>query len=320
MGRGGGLGRGQIGENRPEQPQHLIAVPCPSVLTPPARPHPIRVPTHTAVFNFPPVSPDLFYWVIAGIALVRSPAQGLLSNATDPNGDAVSIASYSPPANGVLKLNLNTCAFNFTPAAGYVGTVDFTFNLQDAGAQQLLATTVTLDIRERRARGGMAAAATYALRSILSPAATACRRAKAVVRCRRSFARAQTPCPLCPGIPLKFRTWPRARFQDVPTYPSHTPPNDGTLAPPGTSCPSAMFQDSTSCTPCSANCSACTAAAVCTTCISPAVLRGGSSCGKHLPVKAAAILFVSFDVIRTYSVLVPNYCGERRQPNDVYFF
>lgn len=105
----------------------------------------------TAVYNFPPTSPDLFYYAIAGAMLVRSAAQGLLSNATDPNGDAISIASYTLPANGFLRLNLNTGSFSFTPTAGYVGSDSFTFNLQDGSAQQLVATTVTLDIREQRA-------------------------------------------------------------------------------------------------------------------------------------------------------------------------
>lgn len=102
------------------------------------------------VINRPPASPDLFYYVIAGAPLVRSAAQGLLSKATDPDGDAVSINGYTSPAHGLLSgVNLNTGAFSFTPTAGYVGTDSFTFNLKDARGQNVL-VTVTLDIREQQ--------------------------------------------------------------------------------------------------------------------------------------------------------------------------
>jgi hypothetical protein len=61
---------------------------------------------------------------------VSSPSQGLLAGAYDPNGDPMSIASYTQPANGSVTVNPNG-TFTYTPAPGYAGPDSFTFTVTD---------------------------------------------------------------------------------------------------------------------------------------------------------------------------------------------
>ena len=55
-----------------------------------------------------------------------APAPGVLTNASDPNGLAISAVLLSNPENGTVALNADG-SFTYTPNSGFIGTDSFTF-------------------------------------------------------------------------------------------------------------------------------------------------------------------------------------------------
>jgi VCBS repeat-containing protein len=69
-----------------------------------------------------------------------TPASGdLRNNATDADGDALTFATATPPAHGVLVLNANG-TYTYTPAANFNGSDSFTYTVTDADGAASTAT------------------------------------------------------------------------------------------------------------------------------------------------------------------------------------
>jgi hypothetical protein len=68
----------------------------------------------------------------------------VLSLASDPNGDALSVSSVTQGANGSVVINPNGTV-TYTPNSGFVGTDTFTYTITDPNGHQTVATaTVTV--------------------------------------------------------------------------------------------------------------------------------------------------------------------------------
>ena len=79
--------------------------------------------------NDAPAAVDDAYSVVRGSELnVAEP--GVLLNDTDPDGDAISAYLVSSVASGALTFNTNG-SFDYVPAVGYTGAVNFTYALLD---------------------------------------------------------------------------------------------------------------------------------------------------------------------------------------------
>jgi surface-anchored protein len=76
------------------------------------------------------------------------PAPGVLSNDSDPQGEALTavLVTAPNPAHGTVTLTANG-SFTFTPAAGFVGTATFTYKANDGNADSNVAT-VTITVAE----------------------------------------------------------------------------------------------------------------------------------------------------------------------------
>jgi hypothetical protein len=59
-------------------------------------------------------------------------APGLLANDLDPNGDAIVVTSFNPPANGTLTRIVTTGAFTYEPDPGFTGSDAFSYRIRDA--------------------------------------------------------------------------------------------------------------------------------------------------------------------------------------------
>jgi hypothetical protein len=58
-------------------------------------------------------------------------ATDVLSNDTDPDGDALSVTGASNAVNGTVSYSAQNNAFTFTPTAGYTGTASFSYTVTD---------------------------------------------------------------------------------------------------------------------------------------------------------------------------------------------
>lgn len=70
------------------------------------------------------------------------PAPGVLANDTDPEGNAFTVASNTPPGNGSLVINADG-SFAYTPNAGFTGTDSFTYTLSDGGDSATVSLVVS---------------------------------------------------------------------------------------------------------------------------------------------------------------------------------
>ena len=93
--------------------------------------------------NHPPVAQGDFYSVNEDTALMVT-APGVLSNDSDPDGNALAAGLVTSPAHGTLTLNSNG-GFVYTPAANYNGTDSFTYQASD-GVTNSTTATVTITV------------------------------------------------------------------------------------------------------------------------------------------------------------------------------
>lgn len=83
---------------------------------------------------------------VAGHALTRTAATGLLANDTDADSDALHVSpGNTNPAHGTLSVS-GTGAFTYTPTAGYAGPDSFTYRPADYGLTGS-ATTVSFTVQ-----------------------------------------------------------------------------------------------------------------------------------------------------------------------------
>ncbi|MEO8012234.1 MAG: Ig-like domain-containing protein, partial [Dokdonella sp.] len=88
--------------------------------------------------NEPPIAIDDLYVVESGDSLVVT-APGVIANDSDPDGDSLSAQILSDPLVGALAFNASG-AFNFTPSAGFVGEVNFVYEIRDPSGLRAQAT------------------------------------------------------------------------------------------------------------------------------------------------------------------------------------
>jgi large repetitive protein len=94
--------------------------------------------------NRAPVAVDDAYATDEGVAL-SVPAPGVLANDSDPDGDNLSAALVSGPANGSLALTSDG-SFTYTPAAGFAGGDSFSYRAGDPAGAQSGVATVTITV------------------------------------------------------------------------------------------------------------------------------------------------------------------------------
>ncbi|MGI9406130.1 MAG: Ig-like domain-containing protein, partial [Hyphomicrobiaceae bacterium] len=102
--------------------------------------------TVTAGNTPPQAKDDPNYRTIRDTPLViTAPEDGVLSNDTDVEGDALTAEIEVPPSNGSLTLDENG-TFTYTPNAGYVGPDHFTYVAND-GTHDSEPATVTIEVK-----------------------------------------------------------------------------------------------------------------------------------------------------------------------------
>jgi hypothetical protein len=90
-------------------------------------------PNAPAVSNQPPIATNLNYTGKESTALVVDSAAGVLSTASDPDGDVPLSALLAPggsPTHGALTLSANG-SFTYSPTPGYSGPDVFKFTVVD---------------------------------------------------------------------------------------------------------------------------------------------------------------------------------------------
>lgn len=97
--------------------------------------------------NQPPVAADDSYAMSAGASLSID-VPGVLSNDTDPDGDALHALHQAGPYHGTLTLN-DDGSFTYVPTPGYVGSDTFTYRAYD-GSLVSAPATVTVHTRDYR--------------------------------------------------------------------------------------------------------------------------------------------------------------------------
>jgi hypothetical protein len=94
--------------------------------------------------NHSPTAADDVYVTDTGQALTV-PANGVLANDADPDGDALTAILVDGPTNGTLALNADG-SFQYTPNDGFVGADSFTYKANDSQADSPAANvTITVN-------------------------------------------------------------------------------------------------------------------------------------------------------------------------------
>lgn len=78
------------------------------------------------------------------VALTINVAADLLGNDSDPDGDPVSLDSFTQPSNGTLVDN-GDGTLTYTPTAGYDGTDSFTYTVTDGDLTDTATVTLTVN-------------------------------------------------------------------------------------------------------------------------------------------------------------------------------
>lgn len=95
--------------------------------------------------NAAPVAGADSYEVDRNGSLVVTPADGVLRNDSDPDGDSLTVLLAGPPAHGSLTMNPDG-SFTYTPHFGYHGPDSFSYLVRDPSGDEALAT-VSLTVR-----------------------------------------------------------------------------------------------------------------------------------------------------------------------------
>jgi hypothetical protein len=101
---------------------------------------PVTITVQEALNNVPNPQPDNYETPFATPLVVTAP--GVLSNDSDPDGDALTAVLITPPAQGELELWLDG-SFNYTPTLGFFGDDFFAYAAAD-GTAVSAPVTVTL--------------------------------------------------------------------------------------------------------------------------------------------------------------------------------
>jgi hypothetical protein len=98
------------------------------------------------VTNAPPTASDLTYEAVQDQMLTINASSGLLSSASDPDGDALTLqlVDGQGPANGTVSINSDG-SFTYTPNTGFAGTDSFTYQVSD-GLGGVASATATINV------------------------------------------------------------------------------------------------------------------------------------------------------------------------------
>ncbi len=91
------------------------------------------------ILNAAPLAQDQAYTVDLNTTLVVQASDGLLSTASDPNGDTLSAILDTGPLTGTLTLNADG-SFTYVPVEGFTGVITFTYYISDGALDSNLAT------------------------------------------------------------------------------------------------------------------------------------------------------------------------------------
>ena len=100
-------------------------------------------PARDTIVNSPVAAPDS-YTTNRNTPLVVA-APGVLTNDTDPNGDALTAVLTTNPSHGTVTLNANG-SFTYTPSNGYTGPDSFIYRARDASNNLSASTNVVLSV------------------------------------------------------------------------------------------------------------------------------------------------------------------------------
>jgi VCBS repeat-containing protein len=106
----------------------------------------IVISSTTPPVNSPPVAGNNTYSTYKNTPLTVA-APGVLSNDTDADNNPLTAVLVSTASHGSLSLNSNG-SFNYTPAAAYIGSDNFTYKANDGMADSNVAT-VTITVNNR---------------------------------------------------------------------------------------------------------------------------------------------------------------------------
>ena len=103
----------------------------------------VTVTINEPFVNNPPIAQDDAFTTQEGIGLWIGVSE-LLVNDFDPDGDTISVVSYTQPTNGNVS-DQGLGLFNYTPNPGFTGTDSFTYTISDGNGGTLTAT-VTINV------------------------------------------------------------------------------------------------------------------------------------------------------------------------------
>ena len=109
-----------------------------TVMDGPATSDPATVMINIAAINDAPGAGWNTYWLNEDTTLTTTAVDGILANDSDIDGDSFTITQLSSPANGQLNLNSDG-SFNYTPNPNFVGTDEFTYQVNDGQLNSNLA-------------------------------------------------------------------------------------------------------------------------------------------------------------------------------------
>ena len=98
--------------------------------------------------NFSPEAADDSYSTVRDSGLsVTDPANGVLANDTDPDGDSLSASVVSGVSNGTLTLDADG-TFEYVPDEGFIGTDSFTYEVSDGESVDQATATIEVEPAE----------------------------------------------------------------------------------------------------------------------------------------------------------------------------
>jgi hypothetical protein len=106
----------------------------------------ITVNVEIGAVNDAPVAVNDSYIAQSGQTLTVTAAQGLLANDSDIDSNKLTAVLAAQPAQGTLTLSADG-SFTYLPAAGFIGTVTFSYRASDGAAQSAIAQ-VKIEVKE----------------------------------------------------------------------------------------------------------------------------------------------------------------------------
>jgi PGF-pre-PGF domain-containing protein/PGF-CTERM protein len=101
------------------------------------------------------------HYVVTKDETLTVTAPGRLANDLDPDGDSITVAHASNPANGTLESNAANGSFTYSPDSGFTGTDTFSYRIRDANGSDSSFVPVTIEVVADPNRAPTAVADSY---------------------------------------------------------------------------------------------------------------------------------------------------------------